>query len=470
MSVAKEADVGPAVTQSKTEPDSEEGKEYLNTQPTTDEPAPSRTKDQEKSSMDELEETAAKETTGEVPKPKRIDSFSDARKESQANDGSKNNDNKVSNDDDGDNSSTTTTPAPPTLSRKSTEQDKKAEKSLEKVEPLTTPVMSRKSTETSQPQQHQQQKNAQEEQARTQQKQSQVQDQQRQTQQSQQSQQSQPNSKSKSSSSPSSSSSSMIYNVHAPEHSFALPAKSNESAISLLSRIAKKSGLSVDAQLALQAARNSAAGVKYEYQGGRYDLEDEDDLEVLRKRFPEGETESVTLHIVLPQGGGGGGHSSGNGSSYQQQQQQKTATSNNNNNQNSSSGSSSQSLDRPVAPAAHSVRSTATASQRITGGRKTVHGPTGSIIDLDVSTRGESQAQESLGDKHKRLWKDFHDNNGVRTVVGKVGEVDGVRMLLKPGYSGVYVSRAFASEHGFIPKTVSGWTAWRNLAFAERGI
>ncbi|CAE7089792.1 unnamed protein product [Rhizoctonia solani] len=54
--------------------------------------------------------------------------------------------------------------------------------------------------------------------------------------------------------------------------------------------------------------------------------------------------------------------------------------------------------------------------------------------------------------KHKRDFLNFHAENGVRTVHGKIGPVDNVRMLLKKGYRHVYVSRAFAKRHGFIPR------------------
>ncbi|QRW27619.1 tryptophan synthase alpha chain [Rhizoctonia solani] len=50
--------------------------------------------------------------------------------------------------------------------------------------------------------------------------------------------------------------------------------------------------------------------------------------------------------------------------------------------------------------------------------------------------------------KHKRDFLNFHAENGVRTVHGKIGPVDNVRMLLKKGYRHVYVSRAFAKRHG----------------------
>ncbi|EJD05804.1 uncharacterized protein FOMMEDRAFT_166136 [Fomitiporia mediterranea MF3/22] len=54
--------------------------------------------------------------------------------------------------------------------------------------------------------------------------------------------------------------------------------------------------------------------------------------------------------------------------------------------------------------------------------------------------------------QHKKDFLKFHNENGVRTVMGCVGPVKNVRMLLKNGYSHVYISRAFAKRHGFIPK------------------
>lgn len=48
----------------------------------------------------------------------------------------------------------------------------------------------------------------------------------------------------------------------------------------------------------------------------------------------------------------------------------------------------------------------------------------------------------------------FHGNNGVRTVTGKVGSVDNVRMLLKSGYKQVYISRPFAIKAGLLPAKV----------------
>ncbi|THH11855.1 hypothetical protein EW145_g403 [Phellinidium pouzarii] len=53
--------------------------------------------------------------------------------------------------------------------------------------------------------------------------------------------------------------------------------------------------------------------------------------------------------------------------------------------------------------------------------------------------------------QHKKAFMKFHNENGVRTVLGSIGPVKDVRMLLKSGYRHVYISRAFAKKHGFIP-------------------
>ncbi|KAI6125792.1 hypothetical protein EV401DRAFT_1937351 [Pisolithus croceorrhizus] len=53
--------------------------------------------------------------------------------------------------------------------------------------------------------------------------------------------------------------------------------------------------------------------------------------------------------------------------------------------------------------------------------------------------------------RHRKDFERFHNENGVRTVVGSIGPVTNVRMLLKKGYRHVYMSRKFALKHGFIP-------------------
>jgi len=67
------------------------------------------------------------------------------------------------------------------------------------------------------------------------------------------------------------------------------------------------------------------------------------------------------------------------------------------------------------------------------------------------SRRGEDDEDDGIP-VHKKEFARFHGENGVRTIYGKIGPVDNVRMLLKNGYRHVYLSRSFAKSHGFIPR------------------
>ncbi len=49
-----------------------------------------------------------------------------------------------------------------------------------------------------------------------------------------------------------------------------------------------------------------------------------------------------------------------------------------------------------------------------------MNGATGSVI---LGPDNDGDVYESLGDKHKRAWNDFHSENGVRTVIGSIAGV-----------------------------------------------
>ena len=84
-------------------------------------------------------------------------------------------------------------------------------------------------------------------------------------------------------------------------------------------------------------------------------------------------------------------------------------------------------------------------------------------------TRKHQEEHHAKADppKYKREFEQFHNENGVRTIMGGIGPVKrgthlgglimlvltglSVRMLLKAGYRHVYISRQFAVKHGFIP-------------------
>jgi hypothetical protein len=64
-----------------------------------------------------------------------------------------------------------------------------------------------------------------------------------------------------------------LYNVHAPNKTFAVQYQDGQTFKSLLDRIASKSGLSTAEQTALKG-RKEGAGIIYEFEGERWSLED----------------------------------------------------------------------------------------------------------------------------------------------------------------------------------------------------
>lgn len=80
--------------------------------------------------------------------------------------------------------------------------------------------------------------------------------------------------------------------------------------------------------------------------------------------------------------------------------------------------------------------------------------PTPSNASTRRSKKGKNTHDDSEDDgipKFRKEFERFHSENGVRTVMGSIGPVQNVRMLLKSGYRHVYISRKFATKHGFIP-------------------
>ncbi len=108
----------------------------------------------------------------------------------------------------------------------------------------------------------------------------------------------------------------------------------------------------------------------------------------MQQRFPTDSTQSITLHLTPP--------SSANGAS----------------------NSLYKSDEAKVAKAPRSSAGRSTKSHSKSSGK--VNGATGAIT-LGPDNDGDNF--ESLGDKHKRAWNDFHSENGVRTVVGEIAGV-----------------------------------------------
>lgn len=67
----------------------------------------------------------------------------------------------------------------------------------------------------------------------------------------------------------------MIFNIHTPTHSFALPFRAGENADALLDRILRKAGFAQTDQDKQDFKKGKGgAGVRYEFEGGRWTLAD----------------------------------------------------------------------------------------------------------------------------------------------------------------------------------------------------
>ncbi|WWD22898.1 hypothetical protein CI109_107393 [Kwoniella shandongensis] len=282
-----------------------------------------------------------------------------------------------------------------------------------------------------------------------------------------------------------------IYNVHAPQRTFALSHKDGESRTDLFKRIWAKAGLNSEQQ--------DGTGLVYEYEGDRWSLDDDDDVQILLSRFPPSSTPSATLHLTLPQAHA---HFAKNSSSVPppaystpasktkaksqksspsvRSTSTKTSANTKSNGQTSSKlseivpGAGSKDLGSPVVGGGGPVGLNGSANvqantsgngettTKIGGngngngnglGAPSLKGKAKSVMSSKSrkSKWGDDDA-EPLGDVRKREWEEFHNNNGVRTVVGKVGKVENVRMLLKSGYRHVYVSRDFAVKNKLVAK------------------
>ncbi|WVQ76934.1 hypothetical protein IAR50_006613 [Cryptococcus sp. DSM 104548] len=292
-----------------------------------------------------------------------------------------------------------------------------------------------------------------------------------------------------------------LYNVHAPHKTFALTHKENETQSELLKRIYAKSGLS-------DVERNGT-GLVYEFEGGRWSLDDDDDLQILLSRFPPTSTPSVTLHLQGPVGSGQHSHR-GHGQlsnapppaypaspSVKSKKPKKPKSVVDGTGTGAGSGpkhvsppvkhtlkpitplSDPHHLGAPIAGGSGQGRVVSSTSHHLAPpGHKNANGAP-SVSGVSTKSRARSVMStvsrkskygdpysEDLGVVKRREWEEFHANNGVRTVMGKVGEISGVRMLLKAGYRHVYVSRDFAIRNKLVPKkfgTTGGYAGIRTI-------
>jgi len=200
-----------------------------------------------------------------------------------------------------------------------------------------------------------------------------------------------------------------ILNVHTPSSSFAIVYSNTEDTLdSLYDKLSKK--INVE----FQGQQVQSGWVKYSWNGSTWNLDDESDYTIFiwrQKSVGEGQDSMPVLHIRNPE----------------------------------------QPLPEPPAyqnPSFyqfHPRHPSVSPSQS-----KRSNGDRGSV----KSGRSKKTAKTELKDhtpQHKKDFERFHNENGVRTILGNIGPVEDVRMLLKNGYRHVYISRKFALRHGFIP-------------------
>ncbi|CAD6568933.1 MAG: hypothetical protein TREMPRED_004882 [Tremellales sp. Tagirdzhanova-0007] len=281
-----------------------------------------------------------------------------------------------------------------------------------------------------------------------------------------------------------------IYNIHTLSKTFALPYKEGEGHGKLIDRICTKLSLQKDDLTAVKEGKDGA-GLVYEFEGGRWALDDDDDLQILHSRLPPDSTPSATIHLNLPHAHahfasatGPPAYTSASSAIKTKAKRPKSAVSkkvangDGNGTQAASdriAGSKGQELGAVGGPV-NKIADSAPAGAGTSA-------PVGNISDAPVpvekikamsmlsgrsrrSKWGEDD-REPLGDVHKRLWLEFQSHQGVRTVMGRIGNVSNVRMLMKPGYRYVYVSRNFAIKNKLVPANyamgASGYTGLKTL-------
>ncbi|KAK7693738.1 hypothetical protein QCA50_003310 [Cerrena zonata] len=198
-----------------------------------------------------------------------------------------------------------------------------------------------------------------------------------------------------------------VINVHTPTSSFAIIFSNTEDTLlTLFDKISKKS------HAEFQGRRVRSGWVKYSWNDSIWNLDDDSDFTIFvwRHKSVASSNDIPALHVRDPQ------EPLPSPSQYR-----------------NSSFYMFKSPPKPARP------SPSVSSQ--SGDRQSTHSKKSKKPKLPVDDVP----------KFKKEFEQFHNENGVRTVLGGIGPVNNVRMLLKHGYRHVYMSRKFALKHGFIP-------------------
>ncbi|KAG8970786.1 hypothetical protein FRC03_000003 [Tulasnella sp. 419] len=202
-----------------------------------------------------------------------------------------------------------------------------------------------------------------------------------------------------------------VVDVHTPTTSFSIPhSLRNDTLEMLFQRLSKK------VSKGNNQIRVGPGWLKYEWNISFWTLDDESDYAIFTWRLgPTASTENPTLFLHDPE------------------------------------------APLPVPPAYQNPSYYAFRAQPAPPAQLTLagNGPTPSIRSVRSKRSTRSKADTEPLEDYKTRFNRFHTENGVRTVTGKIGPVENVRMLLKQGHRHVYLSRSFAQRHGFIPEDTS---------------
>jgi len=264
-----------------------------------------------------------------------------------------------------------------------------------------------------------------------------------------------------------------VYNIHTPSKTFALPYKEDEAQETLIDRILGKLSLQKDEQTAIREKKDGA-GLVYEFENGRWSLDDDDDLKIFHSRLPPDSTSSATLHLNLPHPHAHfapPAYTSASSAIKAKTQKPKSAKSipNGDGNGAGTKGKELGPISGPLPKIPENAPAGAGTSAPVGHMSPVPQSKSAGKAQSFMSTKsrrskyGDDNA-EPLGEVIKREWLDFQSHQGVRTVMGRINNVAHVRMLLKAGYRHVYVSRSFAIKHKLVdPKYAMGAAGYTGL-------
>ncbi|KAH8924357.1 hypothetical protein BT69DRAFT_1280685 [Atractiella rhizophila] len=220
--------------------------------------------------------------------------------------------------------------------------------------------------------------------------------------------------------------------------SLALKLRPSESLPALKARCAKKVNVPKE-----QVGEDGAVVLQYAWCGSYYQLEDDDDYDIFLYRVqpPQGphlrEVSMLLTSPYLPTA-----PTSPAPPSVRQMQPTVDTTS-------VASRPPSIAHTNSKQTTLHVIASSLTGGTSIRDDRSIKSGKSGRS---GMSKKSKaSQIPADYVPEHKIAFANFHNQNAVRTVIGSIGDVDNVRMMIKPGHRHVYMSRAFAQDHDFIP-------------------